>query len=275
MSLNSFLGRKEIINILLSNQKTNYLIDSKTKVLLHILGPLALRILGFPININARNRANDILNQVKKLPKGKIIDIGSSCGYTHTFELAKIANPYQVLGLDIDPISIDVAIRINKVLGFENLNFQIADITKDLDQREMFQIAFSTETLEHLEDDIQALMNISKLINSGGWLVLSMPYSENPVEYCESVSTLSSKLEPGMGENLFVGERHWRSGYNHISLRSKLESAGFIVKKISYSFANHILPDKPIFFPINLFASKIIPNSKKNPSKINAVAQKS
>ncbi len=277
MSINSFLGRQEIIQILLSNDKADPLVDQKTKVLINALGALAIRIFGFPLSIPSRIRAHDVLQLVRNLPHGSIVEIGCSCGYTHTFELSRIVFPNRVLGIDIDPISIKVAQGINSVLNFGNLSFVEADINNYSEETNRFQIAFSSETLEHIENDVAVLKTIHNYLETGGWLILSLPYSPSPQEYLKPESTLTSKLKGAkliQDNNAFIGEKHWRSGYNQESIKGKLELSGFQVQTILFSSTINVLPDTPLYFPINMLINKLSPSAIKRPAKLNVLARK-
>src|SRR5204863_4544693 len=73
--------------------------------------------------------------------------------------------------------------------------------------------------LEHIEDDVEALRNMHKLLKSGGKLVLYVP--ANPRLYCE--------IDRGVG--------HFRR-YLHDELVDKMRRAGF---KIAHSRHHNIL----------------------------------
>jgi len=81
-------------------------------------------------------------------------------------------------------------------------------------------------------------------------------------------------MKKGSFEDTFLGEKHWRSGYNDKTLIEKLEPLGFRIAKICYSYTHHLLPHTPFYFPLNMLMYKLLPFDRRTCSRINVIAQK-
>ncbi|MBH2008519.1 MAG: methyltransferase domain-containing protein, partial [Xanthomonadaceae bacterium] len=78
----------------------------------------------------------------------------------------------QLTGVDFSKVAIEQAAERYPSMRFINENW----LTKNEDQRELFDIVFSSNTLEHFHDPYDALIELSKRAKKA--VVLALPYRE-------------------------------------------------------------------------------------------------
>ncbi len=158
-----------------------------------------------------------ICKKIKKYitnPQTKILDFGAGIG-----SLAKILrrDGFSVRCLEIDP-------TLKKVLydqGFDTIS-DLADIPEN-----SLEFIYSSNVLEHIENDLETLRVMHKKLKPKGKLFLYLPAFE----------CLYTDFDKKIG--------HFRR-YEHKSLLKKMEDSGFIVKEWGYAdslgfFATYIL----------------------------------
>ena len=150
------------------------------------------------------NYNNHIVKQVSKefVKNDKILEYGSGIG---TLSLILKENFKNVECLEIDKRSI-------KILNERNLKCY-EDIREI--QYKKFDCIFSSNVLEHIEDDKKAISDISKIIKEGGILSLYVP----------AFQILYSELDNKMG--------HYRR-YHMNDLKKKLNDLNFSVIRCHY-----------------------------------------
>lgn len=234
-------------------------------------GWVFIRLFGFPLDPVTRLRMWKILTFLSQLgiSNKKILDIGCSFGI-YTFELAKRARI--VTGIDINREIIELAKRIREVLAVENVHFENADLLESDFPSEEFDIVTMIEVLEHIKRDLEAIQKIQGILKEDGMLVISVPYTKEAVEYVTPQPSLTiGKKEVRMG---FLGENHFRSGYNLERLCYLLETNGFRVLDHFYTKATSFLPRDMILFPIFYIPSLVYNYLGKNRVKITVIARK-
>ena len=144
-----------------------------------ILGVAFILLFGTP---HLGSFANGIY--LKRVLKGRrfsnVLDAGCGDG-TFTFYVASKYPGSQVLGVDIGEqglhgreTTLEVADRVQKLLGFPNLRFQQLDL-RQLDSRDIFDLVFSFDVLEHVAENEMVLKNIYRALVPGGLLLLRIP----------------------------------------------------------------------------------------------------
>lgn len=104
----------------------------------------------------------------------QILDVGCNTGIL-TKALARAGN--HVLGLDIVPRKIEVARQETKRLG-ENIRFEVADATKDIDKlvpAQSMDLCLCTEVLEHVQGYQSAIKQIMNALKPNGLFLLTVP----------------------------------------------------------------------------------------------------
>jgi 2-polyprenyl-3-methyl-5-hydroxy-6-metoxy-1,4-benzoquinol methylase len=137
----------------------------------------------------------------------RILDIGCGAGGT----VRDLAEFGAVQGIDPSPIAVAYA------QSKSDLEVRIGGLPYDLpfDEREKFDVITLLEVLEHVDDDVAALVNIRKLLGDAGRLIVTVP----------AFQFLWSGHD--------VINEHKRR-YSRAELESKLERAGFRITTLSY-----------------------------------------
>ena len=156
-----------------------------------------------------RNAMISHLKDLKSKDKLKVLDIGCSIGL--------LINEMKDIGFNLDNITgIDVsenAIEGAKTNGVQNAF--VMDAQEISFEENQFDIIVSSDCLEHLEKDEQALTKWCKCLKKGGKIVIYVP----------AMMSLWSKHDEA---NL-----HFRR-YTQQELVQKAQKAGFIIHKKSY-----------------------------------------
>ncbi len=122
-------------------------------------------------------RLDFIVNSIKDLKKkdAYILDIGCGNG---NISLALGALGYNILGIDIDAVSIENATALNT---FDNVRFEVSDANAfSIDDN--FDAIVCSEVLEHLDRPWELVRSIYRILKPGGILVATVPNGQGPRE---------------------------------------------------------------------------------------------
>ncbi len=156
----------------------------------------------------------------------KILDVGCGTGML----LKDLSTEGEVWGLDKDQL----ALNFCQKRGFKNLTK--ADLTKKLPYAERtFTVILALDVLEHLQNDHFALAEFSRLLQPGGFLVLTVP----------AYPQLWSRWDKVCG--------HQRR-YSAQDLGGVVSQAGFRLRKLSYFNSFALLPAVLVRFIKSLFS---------------------
>lgn len=154
----------------------------------------------------------------------KFIDIG--CG-TGAFTIGAARRGYDSVGLSWNERNQSVATERAALCKAKTVSFPIQDV-RDLDQRAefrgLFDIAICFENIEHITDDRKLMIDISRCLKPGGWLLLTTPhYYYHPMG------------ENDKGPFRFVEDGdHVRRGYTRAMLAELCSEAGLTIEEVSY-----------------------------------------
>lgn len=182
--------------------------DNKKAVITPIAG-IGLSAIGLP-HTGLRERERQIRKFIKRNKGKKALDAGCGIGL-YSFEIAK--NGYFVTGIDIENEKINTAREIAKKINAE-INFIQGDLT-NLHINDKFDFILCSEVIEHIPEDYKVIENLSKVMNIGGRLIITVP----------RISKVSWKID----YNKFG---HVRPGYKEEELRQMLEKYGLKVRTI-------------------------------------------
>jgi SAM-dependent methyltransferase len=101
-----------------------------------------------------------------------------------------------------------------------NIRFYYADLL-EFETDKTFDMAICIDVLEHIEEDVQVMSNISKHLKPGGYFLM-----HSPSHYSE---------EDGDEDDSFVGE-HARPGYSKAEISEKLKKAGLEPQTVHYTY---------------------------------------
>ncbi|HLO30008.1 MAG TPA: class I SAM-dependent methyltransferase [Anaerolineales bacterium] len=180
-----------------------------------------IRIFGVPI-LGLRIRARTILPLLKKVgtPR-RILDAGSGRGIM-TMECAKKFPQSKVIGADLLKQQNEINNLIARQLNIDNVQFMTWNVL-DLHPTERFDVVISSDTLEHLEDDLGGVRMLRDTLNPGGYLIVHVPH-------------LTRNLFGWHRQNWMDIEGHVRPGYTRASLIELLEAGGMKVIQCIYNY---------------------------------------
>jgi len=128
----------------------------------------------------------------------------------------------------------------NKMKGMKKLDYTTGDVESPLADIQMdihkipfeensFDVVMASHVLEHVENDIQALREIYRVLKPSGWAILQVPFYSPIPENTFQDPSVSSKKER---EKLYGQDDHVRKYGKDYPKR--LESAGFEVKEDNF-----------------------------------------
>jgi SAM-dependent methyltransferase len=91
----------------------------------------------------------------------------------------------------------------------------------NLDARETYNMLICIDVLEHIENDVQVIENLSRSLKRDGYFLM-----HSPSHYSE---------EDAAGDDTFVGE-HARTGYSKAEIEKKLMEADLLPVKTHYTY---------------------------------------
>lgn len=192
--------------------------------------PLArafIRLWG-PLGVHTRIRNTRIINAIRRLslPSGACI-LDAGCGHAYaTFWLARHYPQYNFWAIDIDTNFIAAGEKIASRLGLRNVRFVRADILElDLKEIARFDLIFSIDLLEHIEDDVGLLRHLRKALCPRGYLILHVPRRHQ--EHRRFFQAFKSHVTPD----------HVRDEYTASEICERLNQAGFQVESLYYGFS--------------------------------------
>ncbi len=176
-----------------------------------------------------RNLVRYLVSSINKDKDKILMEAGSGPGYASSL-LAKVPGVKLSIALDIDPRVLAEARRRDRTIPAV-----IADLNQLPFKSASFDLVWNSSTLEHLEDPLPALLEISRLIKEGGHIFIGVPNLHGPLGV--------QRLIPQTSAGVWIG-----TVFNHEALNKLLQSAGFYEKaflKYFYSFFIGVFGEKP------------------------------
>lgn len=172
----------------------------------------------------------------------KLLDAGSGFGQYDRFILQEFQN-VQVKAIDVKADYLEDSRRyFEREIQRGRIDFQQQDLLK-INYSGEFNFAICIDVLEHIQDDRKVMQNIHNALKPDGYFLMHSPsiYSE----------------EDAGGDDSFVDE-HARVGYSKDDITEKLESAGFDIIDVAYTYGpkGHLAWELLIKYPM-LWLTKI------------------
>lgn len=159
-------------------------------------------------------------------PEAAVLDAGSGFGQ-YVYYMGRKHPEWKIKGLDVKTEQIDDCTNFFQKIGFNNVTFEVADLTK-LDFDEQFDLVICVDVMEHIEEDELVLKNYFKALKPGGMLLISTPSDQGG-------SDVHSHEHEEDGVHGFIDE-HVRDGYSITDLSDKFKRAGFQRNQIRYQY---------------------------------------
>jgi cyclopropane fatty-acyl-phospholipid synthase-like methyltransferase len=150
-----------------------------------------------------------------------IYDAGSGFGQ-YSFYMAKHFPRATIFGIDLKEEQISDCNNFFRSIGLIQCSFAVEDLTQ-IQHSDKFDFILSVDVMEHIPDDIGVFRNFFRALKSGGTLLINTP------------SNLGGSDAHSDEEKSFIGE-HARNGYGADEIRNKLQSVGFKVEFIRYTY---------------------------------------
>ncbi|MBN2407212.1 MAG: class I SAM-dependent methyltransferase [Elusimicrobia bacterium] len=179
-----------------------------------------ISVFGVPVS-GLRIRARRILPVIDGMRFGSLLDVGCGSGI-FSMEIAKRRPDARITGIDSDPSLVEKASAIADRAGLSNCSFSVQDVL-GLAETAKYDAVLCVDNLEHIEDDLLALKKIYAVLKNGGTGIFHVPgYYRRWLFFGKSVN--------------FDVEGHVRPGYLAEDIKEKLESAGFRITDIHYTY---------------------------------------
>ncbi len=150
-----------------------------------------------------------------------VLDAGCGTG-KHAFYLARAFPHLQVTGLDNRPDVVARAEAEARRSRLDNLHFVEGDLTASLPP-DAYDLIYSIDVLEHIEEDEKALAHMAQALRPGGWLAVHTPLT--PQVHWFRRFDLDHLKNP----------LHAREGYRRGELEAKMQRAGLRVERTVYT----------------------------------------
>jgi SAM-dependent methyltransferase len=174
-------------------------------------------LLGTP-DMHTRLRNSYVINLIESLdlPAGsRVMDAG--CGRAvASFWLARKHPDWEFTGVELDPVLSRPLKRTISQGGWTNMTVVEEDIN-NLDMPGQFDLIFTIDMMEHIEDDVGLLRQFRAALKPGGRMVIHVPRRRQE----------QWRLLPFFRAHTV--DTHVRNEYSADELRSLMESAGFEV----------------------------------------------
>lgn len=180
-----------------------------------------IALFGMPI-VGLRIRARNIFSLIPPDRHYKrLLDAGSGPGVI-SFEMGRQFPEADVQGVDFDGDAVRISNHIAKKIGATNVKFRRSSI-EDLNEKDLFDLIVCVDILEHIENDLNAIEALFRLITPGGILVLHIPY-------------LYRRYPVWRKALNFDVPTHVRRGYEPEEIRQKVRQTGFVIIESGFTY---------------------------------------
>ncbi len=151
----------------------------------------------------------------------RVYDAGSGFGQ-YSYYCAKKFPHCSILAVDVKEEQIEDCRVFFQKAGLHNVCFEVEDLTQPNHENE-FDVILSVDVMEHIPDDGRVFRNLHRALLPGGRLLVNTP------------SNLGGSDAHSHEDESFI-EEHARTGYGVDEIRQKLESVGFEIEKIKFTY---------------------------------------
>lgn len=152
----------------------------------------------------------------------RIYDAGSGFGQYSYYCATKFPG-ISIYAVDVKEDQINDCRTFFSRARIPDVEFAVEDLTQTFHENH-FDLALSVDVMEHIPDDVTVFRNLHRALKPGGRLLVNTP------------SNLGGSDVHSPCDRSFI-EEHARTGYAVEEIRTKLESAGFSVEKISFTYS--------------------------------------
>jgi len=177
------------------------------------------------MHIGKRIRKMHLLNVIERLNPYQKVILDAGCGTgDHVYTFAQ-KYPHSIIkGIELNRRTYEICKRRNSMLRLSNISFTNQDLCNSLGNTE-YDLIYSVDVLEHIEEDKKVLKNMCLALRSGGHMLLHVPLVEKHI----------FKKIRGMPKQ----SDHVRDGYEEKDLLKKIVDNGFTIIEKRYTFARY------------------------------------
>ena len=150
-----------------------------------------------------------------------VYDAGSGFGQ-YSYYMAQHFPHVRITAVDVKTEQIEDCRRFFQARGITNCTFGVEDLTA-IAHESRFDFILSVDVMEHIADDASVFRNFFRALKPSGRLFINTP------------SDLGGSDAHSSDDPSFI-EEHARNGYNAGVIQTKLESAGFRVESVRYTY---------------------------------------
>lgn len=214
-----------------------------------------------------RNVTRIFREEIAKKNVNRVADIGCGNGL-HIFLLNSLSGtkkPMHFHGIDIDPYEIRYAEEVRKKLKLDNVTFSVGDAEDVKLPEEYFDIALSSEVIEHVADPHKCLDGIRRMLKPGGLAIITTPNEDSLFH------KLRSFFRPHQENEKEIDDRNAEECHGrypgHISVkgprewRAIMKASGFKIELIrggSFLQGGHAYNVHPVLFGIGIILDTIL-----------------
>lgn len=170
-------------------------------------------------------RQTHVISEIMKLQPvpSSILDAGSGDG-TYAIRLGQRLKDSMIIGIEIIPEYVQIANSKLQQAKINNVSFIEGDITKSLGG-ERFDLIYSVDVMEHIQDDMIVFKNFYNALKSNGILILHVPKRTQKF-FLKFLGILKTSQDD-----------HVREGYDEDEIRVIIKNTGFEILTIKNTFA--------------------------------------
>jgi len=187
-----------------------------------------------------RQRIDKIYPLINDRGEGLNLDAGCSSG-VYAMKMGE-----DTVGLDISEDGLIVANRWAKERGIKKINFIQADIENLPFKSKKFNFVVSSEVIEHLEHPMKGLLELKRIMKSGGTLIVSVP---NSLSLLQKWNELKVKFKiKALENNSSIKEDHPHGEWPVSFTVKMIRKVNLKIEKIKSTYINPLL-----FFFLRLY----------------------
>ncbi len=151
----------------------------------------------------------------------QVYDAGSGFGQ-YSYYMATHFPDLTILAVDVKTEQIADCAQFFRSLGLMRCSFDVEDLTR-INHEDRFDFILSVDVMEHIPEDVAVFRNFYRSLKKGGALFINTP------------SNFGGSDAHAPEDESFI-EEHARNGYGADEIKAKLESVGFTVERIAYTY---------------------------------------
>lgn len=174
-----------------------------------------------------KRRAKLLISELNPQENDKILDAGCGDGY-YLYLLSNLGN-FNLIGIDYLKKNIENA---KKQVSKKGIKYYVGDILKMPFKKESFNKIILSEVLEHVEDDLKALLELKRVLRKGGYLYITVPHLNYPFFWDPINWILQHLFKTHVKAGFWAGvwNMHDRL-YSTSELKRVVQKAGFKIEK--------------------------------------------